>query len=104
VDTVGEKGELKIVQWIRGSSLAWTNQYNKNSMSYGNSHNHSEKWWRTFVRQCHVLGLVQKQLRYKSEHYSIQGVIVVEEKGRDVAANQKSAIMASMHVSNIHVF
>lgn len=35
VDTVGEKGELKVVQWIRGSSLAWTDQYDKNAISYG---------------------------------------------------------------------
>ena len=38
VDTVGEIGELKVVQWIRGSSLVWTDQYDKNSISYGKSH------------------------------------------------------------------
>ena len=38
VDTFGEKGELKVVQWIRGSSLAWTDQYDKNAISYGKSH------------------------------------------------------------------
>ena len=75
-------GELKVVQWIIGSSLAWTDQYDKNAISYGKSHHHSEKWWRTFIRQCHVLGLVQKQLRSvikKSEHYSIQGILVVQD-------------------------
>ena len=43
--------------------------------------------------QCHVLGLVQKQLRSvikKSEHYSIQGVLVVQDKGREVAADKKN--------------
>ena len=42
---------------------------------------------------CHVLGLVQKQLRSvikKSEHYSIQGVLVVQDKGREVAADKKN--------------
>ena len=90
VHTVGEKGELKVVQWIRGSLLAWTDQYDKNAISYGKSHHHSEKWWRTFIHQCHVLGLVQKQLRSvikKSEHYSIQGILVVQDKGREVAAD-----------------
>ena len=96
VDTVGEKGELKVVQWIRGSSLAWTDQYDKNAISCGKSHHHSEKWWRTFIRQCHVLGLVQKQLWSvikKSEHYSIQGILVVQDKGREVAADRKSVLL-----------
>ena len=93
VDTFGEKGELKVVQWIRGSSLAWTDQYDKNAISYGKSHHHSEKWWCTFIHQCHVLGLVQKQLRSvikKSEHHSIQGTLVIQDKGREVAADRKS--------------
>jgi len=38
-----------------------------------------------------VLGLVQKQLR--SVMSTIQGVIVVEEKGQDVAANRKSVLL-----------
>ncbi len=40
VDTIGEKGELKTAQWIRGSSLAWTSAYDKNVESYGCSHQH----------------------------------------------------------------
>ena len=37
-----------------------------------------KKWWRTFIRKCHVLGLAKKQLRSiikKSQHYGIQGII-----------------------------
>ena len=26
---IGQKGELKVVEWIRGSSVSWTNAYNK---------------------------------------------------------------------------
>ncbi len=88
LDTIGEKGELKIVQWIRGSSLAWTDQYNKNAMSYGNGGAH--------LYECHVLGLVEKQLRSvieKCGHHSIQGIIVVQEEGRDVAVNRKSVLL-----------
>ncbi len=58
--------------------------------------NTSEKWWRTFIRQCHVLGLVHKDLRSvikKSEHYSIQGIVVVQKGGREVAAEKKSVLL-----------
>lgn len=43
IETIGMKGELKLSQWVRGSSLAWTNDYNKMSISYGKSLGHCEK-------------------------------------------------------------
>ena len=84
IDVLGPKGELKLTQWIRGSSLAWTNLHEKLSLSYGNFRGHSEKWWRTFIRKCHVLGLVNKQLKSiikKSQHYGIQGIIFKTAEG-----------------------
>ena len=54
---------MKLAQWIRGSSLAWTNAYDKKAPSYGYSTGHSEMSWRIFMRQCHVLGLVQRELK-----------------------------------------
>ena len=29
IDAIGQKGEVKITQWIRGSALSWTDSYNK---------------------------------------------------------------------------
>ena len=37
IDTLHQKGEKKVAEWIRGSSLAWTQPYNTQSMSYGNA-------------------------------------------------------------------
>ena len=87
VRTLGSKGELKITQWIRGSGLAWTNAYNKSCMSYGNSRGHSEKWWRLFIKKCHVLGVVKKELKSiikQSQHYGIQGIISKSSEGEAV--------------------
>ena len=84
VQTLGSKGELKITQWIRGSGLAWTNAYKKSCMSYGNSQGHSEKWWWLFIRKCHVLGVVKKELKSiikQSQHYGIQGIIYKTSEG-----------------------
>ena len=80
ITTVGSKGEVKIVQWIRGSTLQWTSEYDKTALSYGNYKGRSEMWWRKFIRQCHVMSYVEKELRSiikKSGHYAIQGVIRV---------------------------
>ena len=93
IDILGPKGELKITQWIRGSTLAWTNKHDKSCMSYGNSRGHSEKWWRLFIRKCHVLGFAKKELKSiikKSQHYGIQGIIQKTSEGMSVIeANQK---------------
>ena len=34
VDVLGDKGEVKLAQWIRGSSQEWTIQYNKDCHSF----------------------------------------------------------------------
>ena len=78
IETIGSKGEVKIAQWVRGSTLSWTDKYNKQSMSYGKSYGHSEEWWRFFIRKCHDLGTAKKQLKSiikQSQHYSVQGII-----------------------------
>ena len=36
INVVGSKGEVKIVQWIHGSSLQWTSEYDKMTQSYSN--------------------------------------------------------------------
>ena len=87
ISVLGCKGELKTVQWIRGSSLQWTEEYEKKSFSYGNFKGKSEIWWRKFIRQCHVTGYVQKELKCmikKSGHYAIQGVLSVLPKAQRV--------------------
>ena len=37
---IGQTGELKVAEWIRGSSVSWTNAYNKQAFSYGNHRGH----------------------------------------------------------------
>lgn len=62
-------------------------------MSYGSSRGHSEKWWRVFIRKCHVLGLVKKELKSiikKSQHYGIQGIIYKTTEGNSaIESGQK---------------
>ena len=77
IDTIGTKGEVKIAQWIRGSTLQWTSDYNKAASSYGNSMGHSELWWRRFLRQSAASGALERELKSlikKNGHYCIQGL------------------------------
>ena len=83
IDTIGSKGELKIAQWIRGSTLQWTASYNKAALSYGNLMGHSEHWWRKFPRQASVSGVLERELKSlikKNSHYCIQGLYGVTPK------------------------
>ena len=43
LECIGLKGEVKVGEWIRGSAISWTNQYNKESLSYGNHQGHDVK-------------------------------------------------------------
>ena len=56
---VGTKGEVKLAEWIRGSSATWTQIYDKKSFSYGNNKGHDLEQWRLFMCQCNVLGIVK---------------------------------------------
>ena len=70
--------------------MAWAHQYDNNATSYGKSYHHSEKWWHTFIHQCHDLGLVHKQLWSvikKGEHSFIQGILVQDTKTRPYVAS-----------------
>ena len=83
---VGSKGGVKIVQWIHGSSLQWTSEYDKTTQSYGNFKGKSEIWWQKFIRQCHVMGFIEKELKSivkKSGHYAIQRVLNVLPKANE---------------------
>ena len=96
INAVDCKGELKIVQWIRGSSLKWTEEYDKRNFSYGNFKGKPEIWWRKFIRQCHVTGYVQKELKCiikKSGRYAIQGVLHVLPKAQMVLDEDNPVVL-----------
>ncbi len=54
--------EVKVAEWIRGSKLSWTQSFSKTVMSYGNHMGKDIQFWRTFMRQCHVSGLIKLEL------------------------------------------
>ena len=88
LSNIGCKGEVKIAEWIRGSNVSWTNACNKNCLSYGNHKGKGMAFWRTFIKQCHVLSLVQLELKSMikdSGLYAVNGVYHVTQRGVDAA-------------------
>ena len=78
VSSIGCKGEAKIAQWIRGSKLQWTDAFNKECLSYGNHKNKDMTFWRTFIKQCHVMSLLQLELKSMikgSGLYAVNGIL-----------------------------
>ena len=59
LDKLGCKGEVKISEWIRGSKVSWTDAFDKYYLSYGNHQGKDINHWRRFIKQCHVLSLIE---------------------------------------------
>lgn len=99
---VGIKGEVKLAEWIRGSSAAWTQDYNKKSFSYGNNKGHSLEQWRLFMRQCNVLGIVKYDLRSlikNNGHYSVMGIYHSLDGCKLYASREKSLMLTTFKSS-----
>ena len=95
LNELGSRGEVKVTEWIRGSKLVWTNDFNKKAMSYGNHCGRDSEFWRTFLRQCFVHGFVKMELQSlikRNGHYSVYGIYYPTEKGR-VAVQQNEDVM-----------
>lgn len=98
LEQVGSKGELKVSEWIRGSKIPWTNSFNKESLSYGNHRDRDMHFWRKFMRQCHVLSLVNYELKSiikKNGYYAVNGIYHVGQKGKEVIENNEPLLLPS---------
>ena len=103
LDQLGSRGEVKVTEWIRGSKLAWTNEFDKTVMSYGNHCERDSNFWRTFLRQCYVNGFVQMELQSlikRNGHYSVYGVYFTTDKGRDTIHENRDVMLPQLRNSD----
>lgn len=99
IGQLGVKGEVKLAEWIRGSSVSWTQAHNKKALSYGNNMGHTLDEWRLFMRQCHVLGVVKYDLRsmVKSNgHYSVMGIYHPLDSISEYVEDEKHLMLPSL--------
>ena len=60
-------------------------------ISYGNHQGKDINHWRRFIKQCHVLSLIELELKSMIKdngHYSIQGIYMTLPKGRSMAESE----------------
>ena len=96
LNNIGCKGEVKIAEWIRGSKLQWTDAFNKNCLSYGNHNNKDMNFWRTFIKQCHVVSLVQLELKSMikgSGLYAVNGVYFPTQSGVEATKTSEPLLL-----------
>lgn len=94
---VGCKGEAKVTEWIRGSHIAWTNE------SYGNRKGKDVKFWRAFIKQCHVVSLVQLELRSmikSSGMYAVNGVYYATQRGIEALSKTEPLLLPTCNTGN----
>ena len=59
VDELGNRGEVKITEFIRGGQLAWIKDVNITPNSvYGKGSMQSRQWWRNFICQVAPAGYI----------------------------------------------
>ena len=62
IDELGNRGEVKITEWIRGGQLTWVKDVRqKEETAYGKSPKGLSKgWWRNFIRQAAAAGFIKR--------------------------------------------
>ena len=84
IEVIGSKGEVKLTESICGNKRPWMENLDKTRMSFGRGLGHSEKWWRSFLRKCHVLGFLERKLGHlikANHHYAILATYHATQKG-----------------------
>ena len=92
---VGSKREVKISEWVCGSKVSWTNEFDKSALSYGNHMGRDIGFWRKLLKQCHVLSLVQMELKLlikSSGYYAVQAVYS-PSPNREQVLNSDNSLM-----------
>ena len=87
---------MKISEWVRGFKVSWTNEFDKSALSYGNQRGRDIGFWRKLLKQCHVLSLVQIELKLlikSSGYYAVQAVYSPSPKSGQMLNSDDSLML-----------
>lgn len=101
IDELGDKGEIKVTEWIRGGELAWMEEIEVNSHSvyyYGKGSSLNKEWWRIFIRQAAAAGYINRIIKTASFGTSNRAYaqLNVTEKTRDLIASDVGVCCQSL--------
>ena len=88
IDKLGNCGEVKITDWIRGGQLTWMKDIRqKEETAYGKSpKGWSKGWWRNFIRQAAATRLIKRMVKTAKfgQNCGVYASLSVDDKGRKV--------------------
>lgn len=93
---IGNKGESKLTEWIRGNTCPLMKTLNKTSTSFANPCGHSEGWWRSFFHKCHAIGVLERKLcnlAKSNQHYAIMAIYTITWKGQKVISDDAPVML-----------
>ena len=111
IDELGNRGEVRVTEWIRGGQLAWMKgiEIKPNSV-YGKGSNFTKQWWRKYIRQVTAAGYIRRTIQTASFGTSngVYASLTVTEKARDAIAGEKSVLLPEFQmekeISSVHSF
>ena len=96
IDELGNKGEVKVTEWIRGGELAWMEEIEVSLHSvYGKGSSLSKQWWRNFIRQAAAAGYISRIIKTASFGTSngAYAQLNVTERTRDLIASDVGVLL-----------
>ena len=100
IDELGNRGEVKITDWIRGGQLTWMKDVRqKEETAYGKSPKGLSKgWWQNFIRQAAAAGFIKRIVKTAKfgQNCGVYACLSVDDKGRK-AINDKMPVLLPMY-------
>ena len=105
IDELGNCGEVKITDWIRGGQLTWMKDIRqKEETAYGKSpKGWSKGWWRNFIRQAAATRLIKRMVKTAKfgQNCGVYASLSVDDKGRKVI-DEKNYFQC-IHLHHLHL-
>ena len=92
IEELGNRGEVKITDWIRGGQLTWMKDIMlREETAYGKSPKGLSKgWWRNFIRQAAAAGFIKRIVKTAKfgQSCGVYASLSVDDKGRKATEEQ----------------
>ena len=107
IDELGNKGEVKVTEWIRGGELTWMKDIAVSSNSvYGTGSTYSKQWWRKFIRLVAAEGYISRIIKTASfgTANGVYALLCVTEKARNAITSGCDVLLPEFVVEKEVVF
>jgi len=98
IDEVGNRGEVKVTEWVRGGQLSWMKDVNvrEEGSAYGLSPRRlSKQWWRAFIRQAAAAGYIKRTIKTAKfgQSTGVYASLSVTDVGRETVSKGDNVML-----------